>query len=95
MNVADDVKTIIAEVLKLEPGSLSPDTRLSELAVDSLDLVEVVFKIEEKFDIAITLEPKDSSFKIKMAPDGTEDVSLDNVSDIIQTVQKIVDAKAA
>jgi acyl carrier protein len=95
MNVADDVKSIIAEVLKVEPGSLSPDTRLSELAVDSLDLVEVVFKIEEKFDIAIALEPKDSSFKIKMAPDGTEDVSLDNVRDIIQTVQKIVDAKAA
>jgi len=50
----------VAEVLALSPSEVSPSSRLTEqLGADSLDLVELMFQLEQEF--SITLENRDLS----------------------------------
>ena len=36
---------------QLEPSTLTPDTALKDLAIDSLGVIELIFAIEEKFTV--------------------------------------------
>ena len=47
------VSEIIAAHCSLDAATLTPDTRLEDLDVQSLDLVEIVFEIEERFGIEV------------------------------------------
>jgi acyl carrier protein len=53
MAVLDEVKAIIANQLKTPADQLTPDTPLEGLGADSLDLIEIIYTIEEKFNIDI------------------------------------------
>ena len=44
---------IIADEHKLAVETLQPDARLDELGIDSLSVMELLFKIEEEFSIQI------------------------------------------
>ena len=44
---------IIAAQAMIDPVSLTAETKLADLALDSLMMVEVVFGLEEAFDVAI------------------------------------------
>ena len=52
-DVESAVLDIIAEKAKADRNSVTPRTELSTLTLDSLDIVEIVFQIEERFDISI------------------------------------------
>jgi len=47
------VLRIIALKAKVEPNALSLATELSTLELDSLDVVEIVFEIEEALDVSL------------------------------------------
>ena len=49
----DEVKQITSRELKIPVERLTPDMALQDLGVESLDLVEIIFALEEKFDISI------------------------------------------
>lgn len=51
--VAAAVIDIIRPYAKSDPNSLSVDTRLDKIGVDSFDFVEIIFKIEEKFGVEV------------------------------------------
>jgi acyl carrier protein len=53
MDVQSTVIDIIASKANVESASLSPATELAGLALDSLDIVETIFQIEETFDISL------------------------------------------
>ncbi len=58
---ADDVVARVArrvaEVLALSPAEVKPDSRLmNDLDADSLDLVELMFLLEQEFGIRLTRE---------------------------------------
>ncbi|MGR3716236.1 MAG: acyl carrier protein [Thermohalobaculum sp.] len=66
-DVSKRVTQIIAEQAMLDPEVIKPETTLDDLGLDSLALVEVVFGIEEAFDISVPFnanEPKASNFDI-------------------------------
>jgi acyl carrier protein len=42
-----------------DPATLSPDTPLAELAMDSLALIELIFTLEEHFGVAAENVPAD------------------------------------
>ncbi len=66
-DVSQRVAEIIAEQAMLDPEAIRPDTTLDDLGLDSLALVEVVFGIEEAFDISVPFnanEPAASDFDI-------------------------------
>lgn len=69
--MTDDVQSrivqIIADQAMVEPSEIKPETALDEVGLDSLGLVEVVFAIEEAFDISVPYnanEPAESEFDI-------------------------------
>lgn len=49
----DRIKAIITEKLKLDDSQLKPDATLQDLGADSLDMVEIILKVEEEFSIEI------------------------------------------
>ena len=66
-DVSNRVAQIIAEQAMLDPEAIKPETTLDDLGLDSLALVEVVFGIEEAFDISVPFnanEPTASEFDI-------------------------------
>ncbi len=60
MSTAEIVKAIIAkhsELVAAEPGTrIAEDSRLDELGIDSLGMLEIVFDIEEQLDIELPFD---------------------------------------
>ena len=53
MSVEQELGIILEKWKKNDTTPLAPSTKLGELNIDSLDLVEVMFEIEEKFDVSL------------------------------------------
>lgn len=84
--VADGVIEIIAKQAKVAPETLSRETVLGDLGIESFDTIEIVFALEEKFDIEVPFNA------------NTEDKSsaaFRTVGDVVDGIQKIVDARDA
>jgi len=56
MPVIDDLRTIIVEHTGTEADKIVPTATFKDLGADSLDLVEIVMALEEKFSIEISDE---------------------------------------
>jgi len=55
--VAAQVREIFLETLKIQPEKLQQGTNLKDdLALDSLDMIEVVYEMEDRFDVQIPEE---------------------------------------
>ena len=53
----EKIQEIIAQVMGVDPGSISSDTSFSDdLGADSLDLFQIVMALEEQFEIEINDE---------------------------------------
>jgi acyl carrier protein len=52
-DVFDEVKNIISKHSSLGVEAMTSETRLDEIGIESLDLVEIMFEIEERFEIEI------------------------------------------
>lgn len=54
MALLDDVKEVVVEQLDCDPAEVKEDSKfIEDLGADSLDVVELVMALEEKFDIEI------------------------------------------
>ncbi|NPA50235.1 MAG: acyl carrier protein [Epsilonproteobacteria bacterium] len=54
MAIFDEVKEVVVEQLNVNPDEVKEDSKFVEdLGADSLDVVELVMALEEKFDIEI------------------------------------------
>jgi acyl carrier protein len=102
--IIDDVRSIIAQSLKLPVEKLTPETRLEELGAESLDVIEIVFALEEKYDIAIPLRADEATRLVqsdgggaaaKPARSDGQDVPFSTVGDVAEIVEKLVAAKAS
>ena len=68
MALLDDVKEVVIEQLDCDPAEVKEDSRfIEDLGADSLDVVELVMALEEKFDIEI---PDEDAEKIKTVADA-------------------------
>jgi len=48
------VRALVADCLALDPGSVAPESRLvSDLGADSLDFLDLLFRLEERFGIQL------------------------------------------
>jgi len=54
----DIVKELLAENLECDPESIAPETEFKSLGLDSLDLVEMVMKLEDKVGCELELNQK-------------------------------------
>lgn len=63
MAILDDVKQVVAEQLGVDESEVTPEASfVDDLGADSLDLVELIMSLEEKFGIEI---PDEDAEKIK------------------------------
>ncbi len=79
--IESDVLDIIAKQAKVERTSMTRKTSLAELNVQSLDLVEIIFALEDKFDIEVPYNANDPS---------SAGVSFKNVGDVIDGIAKLI-----
>ena len=77
MAVFDDVRDVVVEQLSVAPDAVKLESKIIEdLGADSLDVVELVMALEEKFGIEI---PDSESEKL---------VSIKDVVDYIENLPK-------
>lgn len=84
-NVARKVIEIIAEQAMLDPSEVKPEATPEELGLDSLGLVEIVFAIEEGFDISVPFNANDPAA-------NTFDIST--VRSVIEAVRRLIAEQA-
>src|SRR5262245_54311201 len=51
-----EVRRVISKILNIPADRLAPESRLDELGAESLDVIEIVFELEEKFGITISFK---------------------------------------
>lgn len=81
-DVTGDVVAIIASKIRGQQPKIQVTDTLDNLGLESLDTVEAIFDLEEKFDIQIPLSPNDVR------------AQFDTVGDVVRAVQGLVDGKA-
>jgi acyl carrier protein len=81
--ILDDVTAIVAAQLERNPREFGPDTDLEDEGFTSLDLIEVVFVLEEKFGIDIKLNAND------------QDAKRRTIGDLARLVETLVERRAA
>lgn len=84
--IGERVMAIIAEQALIDASDLTPESRLADLGIDSLGLVECIFGIEEAFGITIPFNAN--------TPD-TPGFDLSSVGAIISEVENLVARQAA
>ena len=79
MSVLSDVKDIIAKQIGVPADQLSPDSKLEAIGVESLDIIEIVFALETKYDIAIPFNANESAA-----------LAFETIGQVAEAVSKVV-----
>ena len=72
----DRLQAILTDKFSVPPEKIRPEATLESLGLDSLDLIEVLFEVEEEFNIRV---PQDGAAAVKAA----------TLQDIIDNVEKL------
>ncbi len=56
--IEDTAREIISKHVKMDASELTREITLESLNIESLDLVEIIFEIEDKFDVNIDEDEK-------------------------------------
>jgi acyl carrier protein len=86
MDTEHDVVELVAKQAKVEPATLIRSTKLADLNLQSIDVVELVFAIEEKFDIEVPYGAGEQN---------TAGISFQSIGDIVDAVDKLIGERRA
>ena len=84
-DIEKKIISILAQQALIDETEISLESTPADLSLDSLSIVEIIFSIEEMFDISIPFnanEPAKSAFII------------DNVSTIVEGVKELIAKKS-
>lgn len=84
-DVAGKIIEIIAEQAMLETDDVKLDASPDSLGLDSLGMVEIVFAIEERFDVSVPFNANDPS---------DTDFNVATVADIVAGVKRLIAEQA-
>ncbi|MBS0455877.1 MAG: acyl carrier protein [Proteobacteria bacterium] len=77
----DAIFAIIAKEAHIPLETITPQSTLKDLQIDSLDIVQIIFEIEDRFGITL--------------PDKDPTIDTDSVSGLIAAVDRLVAEKNA
>ena len=60
-DVDSRVREIVAKYAKIDPKDINRDTDLQTLNIESLDLIEIIFEVEDAFEIDIEQDEKSAN----------------------------------
>lgn len=75
-----ELVSLLADIVQVDPATVMPDAGLADIGITSLQLVEVIFSIEEKYGISI--------------PYNANEGRLESVGVLLDTVVDLIEAKA-
>lgn len=84
MSVLEKVIKIVARQLDKDPSEFNESTDLQEAGFESLDVVEMVFNLEDEFKIDIPFNANEA-----------DTVQMRSVGDIARMVETLIAGKAA
>ncbi|MDP9127893.1 MAG: acyl carrier protein [Pseudomonadota bacterium] len=76
MSQIDEILDIVAQKALIDRSKLAPEAKLSDLNVTSLDMVDVIFALEDKFGIQLPFNA------------NTNAGEFETVGDVIKVVEK-------
>ena len=79
--ITEKVIAIVAEQTMVDNKEVTLDSTPDELGIDSLGLVEIVFAIEEAFDISVPYNANEPT---------TSDFDLSTVRSVVDAVKKLI-----
>ncbi|MBZ0223301.1 MAG: acyl carrier protein [Dokdonella sp.] len=80
-SVQDTVFDIIAKEANIDRAKITPQATLKDLEIQSLDVVQIIFEIEDHFKITM--------------PDHDPNIDSGSLSALVEVVEKLVAAKDA
>jgi acyl carrier protein len=80
VNTENDIFDIVANQAKVDRATLKRETKLSELDLQSIDIIELVFAIEDKFDISVPYNAADLN---------SAGIAFETVGDLIGAVERL------
>ena len=89
MEIIDEVRQVVAKALKVPFEQVKPDSRLADIGLNSLDVIEIIFELEEKFGIDIPLNPEGGASD----PAAGRSLPFDTLTDVAAAIKTHVDAK--
>ena len=78
--IADQVFDIVAQHGGIDRATLTPESTLKELGVDSLEAIETIFDVEERFNISF--------------PNQDPNLDSGTLAGLIESVEQALAAKA-
>ena len=66
------VRALLAKYLKIAPETITADSKLDELGLDSLGALELVFELEEEFRVKVPDERIKDLVTVKSVCDGVD-----------------------
>jgi acyl carrier protein len=94
VEMLDEIKAIAAKRVQVPIEQVTHDTRLEDLGAGSLEVIEIVYDLEEKFGIDFPIKPGETSLVLETETQGAKaSVKLETIGDIARAVQSLVDAK--
>ena len=84
MTIQDTVVKILAEKALLKPGDVKLDFSICYLGLDSLGIVEIIFALEEQFNVEIDINFNNVN---------SSDFDISTVQEIIKSIEKILKNK--
>jgi acyl carrier protein len=82
-DIASEVIAIIAKKKRVDKPTVELSDRLEALGLESLDAVEMIFDLEEKFDIEIPYNANTNNPRTE----------FDTVGDVVNAIEKLVAKK--
>ena len=83
-DIQDKIFDIIADKGNVDRDKIKPESTLEDLELESLDVVEIIFELEEQFDIEIPFNANE---------DTTTGATYESVQDVVAAVAELVKAK--
>ncbi|MDH3234253.1 MAG: acyl carrier protein [Alphaproteobacteria bacterium] len=80
-DVESKIREIIAKEAQIDASKLTLDANLADLEIESIDLVSIIYNIEEEYDIYI--------------PQDDEQFKLDTFRDVVDGVNDLIASKGA
>lgn len=81
-DVAAEVVALIANKIRVERPKIELTDKLEDLGIESIDAVELIFDIEEKFDVQVPYNANNPR------------TEFETVGDVVHAVQELVAGKA-
>jgi acyl carrier protein len=77
----EEILDIVAQKALIDRSKLTPNVKLTDLNVSSLDMVEVIFALEDKFSVQLPFNANSSAAELR------------TVADVIALVEKQLASK--